>query len=467
MSSSGTLGGCCRYGTANTAAKGFANDTARAEVLASMVRLAFHDAGPYNVSWNPFAKGPNGCVDFNNGDNAGLPTVVGQMATIQQTLYSTYGIVITLADLYQFAGLTAVWCSLPDLPTGASSTVVSIGDFQYGRTDEATCDDTGGLPDASLGFNEVYNLASRWNMNMQDLAALMGAHALGTTKVGNSGFTTPLPTCTVVTQGADYESSTYQFTSGCGGNAVNGQWTANNANLNANNYYAIMKNFNWNRQVSTVNGASKYSFVAGASIQKQTLMLNTDIAIFYQAQTDNADDSSIYSGGTSAGCMAAGLTYMNGGSTCKLWDASICPVPGACTITGKAYSNGTAITDLSGLFIAYASSTATTDYSVFQATSTIGQDLWYPDFISAFRRLGSLGYTSLVTPATMSPTYTPTAAPTSTPTVAPTRTPTATPTTGPPTATPTAAPTRAPTTATPTAAPTTRTPTAAPTVKSG
>jgi hypothetical protein len=25
-----------------------------------MVRLAFHDAGPHNVSWNPFAKGPNG-----------------------------------------------------------------------------------------------------------------------------------------------------------------------------------------------------------------------------------------------------------------------------------------------------------------------------------------------------------------------------------------------------------------------
>jgi hypothetical protein len=93
--SSGTLGGCCRYGTANTAAKGLANDTARAEVLASrarthaharthththtqthththththiqvlasMVRLAFHDAGPHNVSWNPFAKGPNGAI---------------------------------------------------------------------------------------------------------------------------------------------------------------------------------------------------------------------------------------------------------------------------------------------------------------------------------------------------------------------------------------------------------------------
>jgi len=445
MSTSGTLGGCCRYGTTNTAAKGFSNDTARAEVLASMVRLAFHDAGPYNVAWNPFATGPNGCIDFNNGDNAGLQTPVSQMASIQQTLYATYGIVITLADLYQFAGLTAVWCSLPELPTGSSATIMSIGNFKYGRTDEATCDDTGGLPDASLGFNEVYHLATRWGMTMKDAAALMGAHALGTTRVGNSGFTTPMPLCTSVTEGVDYESSTYQFVAGCGGNGATGQWTAKNANLDAQNYYAIMKNFNWNRQVSYVNGNAKYSFVAGASIQKQTLMLNTDIAIFYQAQTDNADDHSIYSGGTSAGCMAAGLTYMSGGSNCKLWDASICPVEGACTITDKFFKNGTAIIDLAGLFIAYSDSTTSTDYSVFQSNAAMGQELWYVDFISAFERMASLGYTNLKTPATMSPTSTPTATPTFGPT---TRTPT-----------------NAPTTRTPTNAPTTRTPTNTPTVR--
>jgi L-ascorbate peroxidase len=152
-----------------------------------MVRLAFHDAAPYDLTSN--TGGPNGCIDFNDPDNGGLQNVVQQMATLKSTLLSSYGINITLADLYQYAGVVATWCALPSLPQNFSSTVVQFP-FLYGRTDAATCDyklDVGHLPNSELAYGEVNNLALRWGMTMWQMTALMGAHSLGTTKTANSG----------------------------------------------------------------------------------------------------------------------------------------------------------------------------------------------------------------------------------------------------------------------------------------
>ena len=255
---SGTLGGCCRLGGSTLVGK---NDTGRAEILASLVRLAFHDAAPFNVADGKGA--PNGCIDFNDADNSGLETVVQQLLALQTLLNATYNLSISLADLYQYAALCAVWCALPALPTGSSTTVMSLP-FKWGRTDASSCDhkeDSGRLPDSEKAFGELHSLAQRWGMNMKDIAALSGAHALGGTKANQSGYSTPKRECGV---------------GNCGGGNLTGQWNPNNALLNAQQYYALLLKFIWRRQTTThTNGIVRHSFASDGIIVKQTLMLNT------------------------------------------------------------------------------------------------------------------------------------------------------------------------------------------------
>jgi catalase (peroxidase I) len=98
----GTLSGCCRVG-----ASPIKPDAGRAEIIASMVRLAFHDASPFSV-FDASSSGPNGCIDFNTSDNNGLQTIVATMATLQSTVQTMYNITISLADLYQFSANVAV-----------------------------------------------------------------------------------------------------------------------------------------------------------------------------------------------------------------------------------------------------------------------------------------------------------------------------------------------------------------------
>lgn len=206
MQTSGTLGGCCRIGGTTSTGK---NDTGRAEILASIVRLTFHDPAPFNIVDGK--GGANGCIDFTDPDNSGLETVVQQMATLQALLSTTYSISMSLADLYQYAGLVATWCALPALPAGSSATVMQLP-FRWGRVDAATCDhtkDSGKLPDSEKAFGELYSLAQRWGMNMKDIAALSGAHALGSTKANQSGYSTNKPDCGI---------------GNCGGANTTGQW---------------------------------------------------------------------------------------------------------------------------------------------------------------------------------------------------------------------------------------------------
>jgi hypothetical protein len=101
-------------------------------------------------------------------------------------------------------------------------------------------------------------------MSMQYLYALSGAHALGTTKLKNYGYTTPFPN---TDYGGNY-----------GGGGVNGQWVDTNLNavLNAQRYrdYAILNFFIWHRQTSTNGPGLKHSFVSDGTLITQTLMLS-------------------------------------------------------------------------------------------------------------------------------------------------------------------------------------------------
>ena len=377
MHTAGTLGGCCRI-TTGAATERTKDDVGRAAIVASMVRLAFHDAAPFSRLDN--TGGPNGCVDFADRDNAGLEAIVQTMLALKAKLLMSSGITMSLADLYQYSALVAVWCSLPSLEKGGSKTVMDFP-FKYGRTDAATCDhtkDTGRMPDSEKAYAEVHALANRWGMSMQHMSALMGAHALGTTKTANSGYSTPLP----AGSGGGY-----------GGAGVTGQWVNTNAALNGQTYYALLIKFIWKRQTSA-NGL-RHSFVSDGTLITQTLMLNTDISILY-----NAGDDATITDGTMT-CKPAGITNAAlpaGRGFCGVISATNCPVPGTCSVTGKTSSSGRALTDLQQLIVAYSDGTAGT--TVFDGASTVGQETWWPDFKAAFKVLAELGYSNLCFPGT-------------------------------------------------------------------
>ncbi len=288
---------------------------------------------------------------------------------------------------------------------------------------------------------------------MQYMNALMGAHALGTTKTANSGYSTPMASV----EGGGANS---------GGGGVNGQWINTNALFDGQLYYALLIKFIWKRQTSA--SGLKNSFVSDGTLVTQTLMLNTDVSILFYA----GDDITITDG--SNDCKPAGITN-SGGDTwkttgfCGLISATNCPVPGTCGVTGKTSAAGVAITDLSELVQAYQDSTSITS-TVFEGTSSVGQDTWWPDFKAGLKQLAELGWSNLCTPGTtcdpntlVQPSRSPVLS--SAPTANPSRVPTGVPSTATPSFAPSKAPTASPTTRTPTASPTTRTPTVTPTVK--
>ena len=365
------------------------------------MRLGFHDAAPFDVTTN--TGRPNGCIDFNDPDNAGLQTVVGQIATIQANLKNA-GIKVSLADLYQYGALVATWCAVPNLPVG-STTVVPFT-FKYGRKDSLSCpytSDTGHLPDSEKSYGEIYALVeTRWGMKFWQMSALMGAHALGNTRVVDSGYSTPFPLGNGV---------------GKGGGGVQGSWAAKNAVLDGESFYRVMHDFIWERQSETHDGKTRHSFTSGVtggsltgSLGTQVLLLNTDVAILWDAGDDTTINTRTCSvkgndGGSTVGYDAVVAGVLASKSTeCYTMVAGKCPMMSwsgnPCVITNKKDAGGSAIVDLLSLVMAYGKSTSTSTKSVFQSTSTVGMDTWFPDFVSSYIQMGELGYTTLCSPGT-------------------------------------------------------------------
>ncbi|KAK3276300.1 hypothetical protein CYMTET_15618 [Cymbomonas tetramitiformis] len=140
------------------------NERARGDILAGVVRLAFHDAGTFSTAAGN--GGMDGCLLWEEADNGGLPDVRDLLAPV----YEDYNTWMSLADFWALAGITMVEAAGgPTIP------------FQYGRVDAASCTtDAGRLPDAEQGHAHVLEVFSRMGLSVRDLVALMGAHTLGT-----------------------------------------------------------------------------------------------------------------------------------------------------------------------------------------------------------------------------------------------------------------------------------------------
>ncbi|KAJ4803909.1 Ascorbate peroxidase [Rhynchospora pubera] len=142
-----------------------------------MLRLAWHDAGTYDV--NTKTGGPNGSIrfeeEYSHGSNAGLKIAIDLLEPIKAKHPK-----ITYADLYQLAGVVAVEV------TGGPTV-----DFAPGRRDSSVCPREGRLPDAKQGNQHLRDVFYRMGLSDKDIVALSGGHTLGRAHPERSGFEGP------------------------------------------------------------------------------------------------------------------------------------------------------------------------------------------------------------------------------------------------------------------------------------
>ncbi|KAK9670635.1 hypothetical protein RND81_13G214400 [Saponaria officinalis] len=137
-----------------------------------MLRLAWHDAGTYDVKTK--TGGPNGSIKYelNHSANKGLNIAIDFCEEVKAKYPK-----ITYADLYQLAGVVAVEVS-------GGPTI----DFVPGRMDCPNPIEEGRLPDAKEGAAHLRDVFYRMGLSNKDIVALSGAHTLGRAHVERSGF---------------------------------------------------------------------------------------------------------------------------------------------------------------------------------------------------------------------------------------------------------------------------------------
>lgn len=142
-----------------------------------MLRLAWHDAGTYDV--NTKTGGPNGSIrneeEFSHGSNNGLKIAIDFCEEIKSKHPR-----ITYADLYQLAGVVAVEV------TGGPTV-----DFVPGRKDSKISPKEGRLPNATKGAPHLRDIFYRMGLSDKDIVALSGGHTLGKAHADRSGFDGP------------------------------------------------------------------------------------------------------------------------------------------------------------------------------------------------------------------------------------------------------------------------------------
>ncbi|XP_077219538.1 ascorbate peroxidase 3 [Tasmannia lanceolata] len=142
-----------------------------------MLRLAWHDAGTYDV--NTKTGGPNGSIrneeESKHGSNNGLQIAIDLCGEVKKKHPS-----ITYADLYQLAGVVAVEV------TGGPTI-----DFVPGRKDSLASPKAGRLPDAKQGSQHLRDIFYRMGLSDKDIVALSGGHTLGRAHLERSGFDGP------------------------------------------------------------------------------------------------------------------------------------------------------------------------------------------------------------------------------------------------------------------------------------
>jgi len=209
------------------------------DTLGGLIVLAFHDAiGGGGPTGN---GGPNGCIDLNAADNAGLAAVMATYAPIQ----AKYNKSISIADIWvlganlaiQYGSTLAPGVTLPNgMQTPPAPLVMP---FRYGRQDQSVCTDSAAdFPQPTFSFGQTLNMFGGLGLTSTEVVALLGAHSIGRCQTANSGF--------------------------------NGGWTPFQASF-SNFFYYVLGHENWvkDNTLASWNGG------------QQTIMLQSDVELIF------------------------------------------------------------------------------------------------------------------------------------------------------------------------------------------
>jgi len=159
-----------------------------------LIRFSGHDFMDYR---HGNGNGADGCMNFNDSDNAGLSSCV-QASGLPQIFDAVCGIV-SLADFIVIAGEAVTIRTAADYDANNKFGDGTLGQqfmnaFSFGRTTKETCPDEHLLPNPEngcSGLDEIFvqNIysaagADAWRFT----AAINGAHTIGGAKPENSGY---------------------------------------------------------------------------------------------------------------------------------------------------------------------------------------------------------------------------------------------------------------------------------------
>ena len=184
------------------------NVVPKSSLYGSAIRLVFHDAGEIDMRLVDDKLGPDGCLS-SDGSSAGLTEEGSIVMQLLEPMYQQVCNLISRADFWILIGKLVL--------KEAIHPPIEVA-FQYGRLDNRDCEGGAGrLPDPSgglaeinrvfvdqmgLSINEAGKIAPvhydilvvtllysyRYYVHNLTVVTLLGAHSLGHTHVGASGF---------------------------------------------------------------------------------------------------------------------------------------------------------------------------------------------------------------------------------------------------------------------------------------
>lgn len=173
----------------------------QSDVLGCWVRAVGHDFMDFDSS-QPFPGGADGCIDFQDHDNDGLPACIfsGDHGVSINDVYQAFCTRVSLADFIVIAAEAAMdWSrtahGLEQFGfTQGRQTETFKTLFRYGRVTASQCDGFDGagtsrLPNPEHGCPETervfgQNLGLTW----EESTAMMGVHVMGRAEPKNSGY---------------------------------------------------------------------------------------------------------------------------------------------------------------------------------------------------------------------------------------------------------------------------------------
>lgn len=224
----------------------------RANLLAIMLRVAFHDAGEADMANPSDNLGPDGCLS-NTSPNNGLIEANSLVTTVLDPIWQVYCDRISRADFWVMAAKWAVeWAEKTD-----PNFVIS---YQYGRADKLSCDTPNErLPSGQLGSSQYTEFfKNRLGLSIANGIALLGGHTLGHVHPTVSGY------------GKVNISS-----------ALTNAWDTT-PDIFDNLYYRSMINPNWINNVDTTANLNIFK------IPNENIMLNSDLAAGFNIDTSTS-----------------------------------------------------------------------------------------------------------------------------------------------------------------------------------